>query len=112
MSVLTSGINPLRRTCILSLAYLGGEDFPQFPDVPFDYVAGSQLVYSQRYISANIFSPSDFQVSGGQLRIAAFGSEEVRCLSLLISTISHNTSDGKCISSSLLYYVYSLVQEP
>ena len=57
-------------------------------------------------------SPLDFQVSGGQLRIGAFGSEEVQCLSLLISTISHNTSDGKCISCLLLYYDDSLVQEP
>ena len=69
-------------------------------------------MYSQRYIGANVLSPSDFQVVGGQLRISAFGSEEMQCLSLLILTISHNTSDGKHISLSLLYYVDSLVQEP
>ena len=73
---------------------------------------GSQLVYSQRYISVDMQSPSDLQVFGGQLRIGGFGSEEVRCLSLLISTISHNTSDGQHINFSLLYYVDSLVQEP
>ena len=75
-------------------------------------VAGSQLVYSQRYIGASVLSPVDFQVVGGQLHIGAFGSEEMQCLSLLISTISNNTSDGQRISFSLLYYVYSLVQEP
>ena len=87
-------------------------DFPSFLEVPVGYAAGSHLVYSQRYISTNILSPLDFQVSGGQLCIGAFGSEEVRCLSLLISTISHNTSDGKHSSCLLLYYVDSLVQEP
>ena len=87
-------------------------DFPSFPKVPVGYATGSQLVYSQRYISANILSHLDFQVSRGQLRIGAFGGEEVQCQSLIISTISHNTSDGKCISCSLLYYVDSLVQEP
>ena len=59
-------------------------DFPSFPEVPVGYEARSQLVYSQRYINVDILSPSNFQVSKGQLRIAAFGSEEVRCLSLLI----------------------------
>ena len=87
-------------------------NFPSFPEVPVGYVAGNQLVYSQIYISADILSPSYFQVSGGQLRIASFGREEVRCLSLLISTISHNTNDGQCISYPLLFYVDSLVQEP
>jgi hypothetical protein len=49
-------------------------------------------------------------VSGGQLKITSFGAEEVRCLSLLVTTIAHFTSDGKCISFPLLYYVDSLVQ--
>ena len=85
-------------------------DFPSFPEVPVGYAAGIQLVYySQRYISVDILSPLDFQVSRGQLCIGAFGSQEVRCLSLLISTISHNTSDKKYISCSLLYYVDYLV---
>ena len=79
-------------------------DFPSFPEVPVGYAVGSQLVYSQRYISTDILSPSDFQVFGGQLRIGAFGSQEV-------STISHNTSERKHINFSLLYYVYYLVQE-
>ena len=86
-----------------------GVDFPSFLEVPVGYATGSQLEYSQRYISAYILSPSYFQVSGGQLRIIAFGSEEVRCLSLLIATISHNTSYGQRISCPLLYYVDSLV---
>ena len=88
-----------------------GVDFPSFPEVPVGYATWSQLVYSQRYISTDILSPSNFQVFGGQLRIASFGSEEVRCLSLLISTISHNTNDEQCSSCLLLYYVDSLVQE-
>ena len=87
-------------------------DFPSFPEVPTSCVARSQLVYSQRYIGAHLVSLSDFQVAGGQLRIGAFGSEEVQCLSLLISTILHNTSDEQHISFSLLYYVDSLVQQP
>ena len=52
-------------------------DFSSFPEVPAGCVVGSQLVYSQRYIRLDILSPSDFQVSGGQLRIGAFGREEV-----------------------------------
>ena len=87
-------------------------DFPSFPEVSVGCVAGSQLVYSQRYIGAHLVSPAEFQVAGGQLRIGAFGREEVQCLSLIISTISHNTSDRQCISSSLLYYVDSLLQQP
>ena len=83
-------------------------DFPSFLDVPTGCVAGSQLVYSQRYIGAHVLSPSKFQVPGGQLHIGALGREDVQCLSLIISTISHNTSDGQRISYSLLYYVDSL----
>jgi len=110
--VLTSGTHPLRRIFILLQDYRGGVDFPSFPDVPAGCAAGSQLVYSQRYIGAHLLSPSEFQVPGGQLRIGAFGRKDVQCLSLIISTISHNTSDGQCISYSLLYYVDSLLQEP
>ena len=87
-------------------------DFPSFPKVSTGCVAGSQLFYSQRYIGENVLSPAEFQVVGGQLRIGAFGREEVQCLSLIISTISHNTNDGKRISPSLLYYVDYLVHEP
>ena len=50
-----------------------GLDFTSFLDVPAGCVAGSQLVYSQRYIGAHVLSPSEFQVPGGQLRIGAFG---------------------------------------
>ena len=79
-------------------------DFPSFPEVPVGYAAGSQLVYSQRYNGENVLSPAEFRVAGGQLRIGAFGREEMQCLSLIISTISHNTSEGKCISFHILYY--------
>ena len=84
-------------------------DFPSFPEVPAGCVVGSQLVYSQRYIVENLVSPVEFPVAGGQLHIGVFGREEVQCLSLIISTILHNTSDGKHISFSLLYYVDYLV---
>ena len=87
-------------------------DFPSFPEVPASSVAGSQLFYSQRYIGAHVLSPSEFQVPRVQLRIGAFGRQDVQCLSLIISTISHNTSDGKHIICLLLYYVDYLVQEP
>jgi hypothetical protein len=89
-----------------------GEDFPQFLDVPVGVAAESQLAYSQRYIARDIPSPGDFQVAGGQLQITSFGAEDVRCLSLLLSTISHFIGDGQCISCTLLYYVDSLIQRP
>ena len=34
-----------------------GVDFPSFPEALVGYVVGSELVYSQRYISADILSP-------------------------------------------------------
>ena len=37
-----------------------GVDFPSFPNVLAGCVAGSQLVYSQRYIGAHVLSPSEF----------------------------------------------------
>jgi hypothetical protein len=89
-----------------------GEDFPQFPDVPVGVAAESHLAYSQRYIVHNIPSPGDFQVVGGQLLIASFGAKDIRCLSLLLSTISHFTVDGQRISCMLLYYVDYLLQRP
>ena len=52
-------------------------DFPSFPKVLAGCVAGSQLVYSQRYIGENLVSPVEFQVARGQLRIGEFGCEEV-----------------------------------
>ena len=52
-------------------------DFPSFPEVPAGFVVGSQLVYSHRYIGSSELSPAEFQVVGGQLRIGAFGSEDV-----------------------------------
>lgn len=49
---------------------------------------------------------------GGQLQIYYFGVEEVRFLSLLVTTIAHYTSDGKCNSYPLLFYDDTLVQRP
>ena len=89
-----------------------GEDFPLLPEVPVGYAAGSQLVYSQRYISDDILSPTDFQVSSGQLCIASFGVEEVSHLSLFMTSIAHHTIDGQCIIFPHLFYVDSLLQAP
>ena len=89
-----------------------GVDFPSFLDMPASCVAGGQLVYSQIYIGAHVLSPSQFQVPRRQLHIGAFSRKDMQCLSLIISTISHNTSDGQHISCSLLYYVDSLVHQP
>jgi hypothetical protein len=89
-----------------------GEYFPQFPYVPVGVSPKSQVMYSQRYIGVDLHSPTNFQVYGEQLQITSFGAEEVRFLSLLVMTITHFTSDRKCISCSLLYYVDSLVQRP
>jgi hypothetical protein len=80
--------------------FLGGyyTKFPQFPYVPLCVATESHLAYSQRYIACDIPSLGDFQVVGGQLRIASFDVEDVMCLSLLMSTISHLIGDGKCIN--------------
>jgi hypothetical protein len=34
-------------------------------------------------------------VFDGKIHITSFGEEEVRCLSMLVMTITHFTSDGK-----------------
>jgi hypothetical protein len=60
--------------------YRRGEDFPQFPYVPVGVAKKSKLMYSEQYIGVDVLSPTDFQVLGGQLQIAYFGAEEVRCL--------------------------------
>ena len=51
--------------------------FSSFLEVPAGSVARSHLVYSQRYIGADVLSPSKFQVPGGQLHIGAFGRQDV-----------------------------------
>ena len=89
-----------------------GEDFSYFPEVTTRVVASTQLVYVQRYVDSNNVDRTQFQVSGGKLSIASFGREDVRCLSLMVMTIAHITSDGKHIIFPLLYYVDFLMQEP
>ena len=54
-----------------------GLDFPSFLEVPTSCVVGIQLVYSQRYIGADVLSPSEFQVTRGQLHIGAFGRQDM-----------------------------------
>jgi hypothetical protein len=66
-----------------------GDDFPQFPYLLVGVVVESHLMYSQRYIGFGVLSPTNCQVFGGQLKIASFGAEEVRFLSLLVTNISH-----------------------
>ena len=85
------------------------EYFPQFFDVSSSAVAQSQLSYSQIYINDHVIELDDFQVHGGYLNISDFGREEFRCLSIFLMMVAHSTSDGKCISFHLLYYVDSLL---
>jgi hypothetical protein len=89
-----------------------GEVWPQFPDLPPGVAGETQLAYVQRYVSPNILSTLGFQVPGGQMQMSSFHREEVRCMCLIIMTLSHFTSDGKHISFPLMYYVDSLVQRP
>lgn len=51
----------------------------------------------------------DFHVRGGELQISSFATQEVRCLSLLATTIANSSSDEKRISFPLLYYVDYLI---
>ena len=88
------------------------EDFPQFPDVPHGVATEIHLTYTQRHVKPHAFCPSYFQVHVGQLQISSFSIEEVRCLSLLVSTIAHFSSDGKHINCPILYYVDSLIHMP
>jgi hypothetical protein len=67
------------------------------------------LSYSERYIAHDIPPPGGVQVVGGKLRITTFGAEDVRVLSLLLSTILLFTVDGHHISCMLLYYVDSFI---
>lgn len=90
----------------------GGEDFLQFPDVPHGFSVEIHLAYSQRYVRPHVFHPTYFQVRDGQLQISSFAPQEVRCLSLLVTTIAHFSSDGKNISFPLLSYLYPQIQEP
>jgi hypothetical protein len=54
-------------------------------------------------------SSAEFQVYVGQLWIPSFGSKEVICMFLILLELLHYSFDGKYISFSLLYYVYSLM---
>jgi hypothetical protein len=62
-----------------------------------------------RDMSVDIVEPTEFHVVGGQLWIDSFGREEVRCLSLIVMALKHYTSNRKCISFTLMYYIDSLV---
>jgi hypothetical protein len=70
------------------------------------------MEYVHRYVSLHVHSSSEFQVCGGQLRISSFDREDVRCLCLILLTPSQYSSDGKCMSFSMLYYEDSLLQGP
>jgi hypothetical protein len=89
-----------------------GVYFPHFPALPLGVAGETQLAYVQRYVSPDITSASEFQVKGGQLQIGAFEREDVRCLCYMLSSLSQYSSDGKCISFPMLYYVDSLLWEP
>ena len=110
--VLTCGTRPLMRTFISLQGYRGeGWIFPCSQKFQIVVQQGVSQCTPRDTLEQMYCLLQIFQVARGQLCIGAFGSEEVQCLSLLIFTISHNISDGQCISCSLLYYVYSLVQE-
>jgi hypothetical protein len=51
-------------------------------------------------------------VAGGQMWIDSFYEEDVRCLCLILMTLSHFSSDRKCISFPLMYYVDILLHRP
>jgi hypothetical protein len=98
---------------ILSLGCLGGGRFgPSSLIYCLVLQDISKLVYVQRYVSPDIESALRFQVVGGQMQIDSFHAEDVRCLCLILMTLSHFSSDGKCISFPLMYYVDSLLQRP
>ena len=85
-----------------------GEYCPLFHKIPIGIATKMQLIYVERYVSANIVHPTKFQVVGGQLRIDSFDREKVRCLSLIVTKLARYTFDGHHISFPLMYYVYSL----
>ena len=67
------------------------------------------MIYIQRYVNTNIVNPTKFQVVDGQLKTNLFGREEFRFLSLIVTTLTDYTYDGKHINFPLMYYVDSLV---
>ena len=60
----------------------------------------------------DITHPSEFEVSGGPLRLYEFQLENIKCLSLFITMISHHLTNGNHISCVMLYYVENLLQRP
>jgi hypothetical protein len=44
--------------------------------------------------------------------MSSFHREEVKCMCFIITSLLHFTSNGKCISFPLMYYIVSLVQMP
>ena len=69
------------------------EDWPQFLQLPINVAAEMQLIYFQRYVSHAIVQPTNCQVIGGQLHIDSFSREAVRCLSFIVMTLAHYTSN-------------------
>ena len=90
----------------------GAGDFPQIRDVPLGVSTKIHRAYSHKYINDKVTNPSPFQVPEKQLCIVAFGAEEVRCLSILLTTALHSTTNGKNISFYLLHDVDSLMHRP
>lgn len=80
-----------------------GEDFPYFSNVPRGDLAASHLAYIERFISVDVTSPSEFQVACGQLWIYSFGVEDFKCLSYLVTTMTH--SRLMCNTLVAPYYV-------
>jgi hypothetical protein len=72
-----------------------GEVWPQFLYLPTGIAGESQLEYVQRYVRSDIISTSRFQVVSGQMHIDSFDAEAVKCLSLVLSKLSHFSCNWK-----------------
>ena len=73
------------------------EDQPQFPKLNYQHCRRYPTsICLEIYYPLDCW-PTDFHVVGDQLRIDSFGIKEVRCLSLIVTTLEHSPYDGQCI---------------
>jgi hypothetical protein len=70
------------------------------------------MAYVQRYVDVDITNPSVSQVVGGQLYLHSLCAEEVRCLSLMVITLTHCIYDEWFFSYPLMHHIDSLVHRP
>jgi hypothetical protein len=67
------------------------------------------MAYVERCVILDIVSSSRFQVVGVHMQMDSFNVVEVRCMFLILTAMSHFTSDGNHISFPLMYDTYRLV---